>query len=125
MSVTFTIATDSHNCENPFECSYCWSRMLNVHNANGAELIRALQIGSPEEPWGSIRGGELAAACRRVLADHNFDVEDRIPGGAIPPGVRGARVIQIPRPAGRLREHIQKLLHMAELAGDLGRVVWG
>jgi hypothetical protein len=98
--------------------------MLNIHNANGAELLNALQIGS--ESWGSVRGAELAAACRRVLADRDFDTEDRIPsGGPIDPHALGGRVILILRPAGRLRQHVQKLLHIAELAGDLGRVVWG
>jgi hypothetical protein len=61
-----------------------------------------------------------------VLADDDFDIEDRIPGGggSFSPGVFGGRLIQMPRPAGRLRAHVQKLLQLAELAGDLGRVVW-
>jgi hypothetical protein len=126
MSVTFSIATDRHDCLCELDCDVCQPRVLNVHNANGAEVLRALNIGTPDELWGSVRGGALAAACRRALADHNFDVIDRIPeGGCVEPGALGARVISIPRPAGRLREHVEKLLRIAELAGDLGCVVWG
>jgi hypothetical protein len=126
MSVTFFIATDRHDCLCELDCDVCRPRVLNVHNANAAELLRALQIGTPDELWGDSRGRALAAACRRVLSDHNFDVIDRIPESSwFERGAAGARVISIPRPAGRLREHVEKLLHIAELAGDLGCVAWG
>jgi hypothetical protein len=127
MSVTFFIASDRHDCLCELDCEVCRPRVLNVHNANGAELLRALQIGTPDALWGGeIRGRALATACQRVLADHDFDVIDRIPGGAwLEPGALGGRAVQIPRPAGRLREHVEKLLHIAELAGDLGVIAWG
>jgi hypothetical protein len=127
MSVTFFIANDRHDCLCELDCDVCRPRVLNVHNANGAELLSALQIGTADHlPGGEVRGRELASACRRVLADHNFDVIDRIPGGErLEPAALGGRLIQTPRPSGRLREHVEKLLHIAELAGDLGRVAWG
>jgi hypothetical protein len=122
MSVTFSITTDRHDCECQLDCEVCWPRVLDVHQGNAAELLAALQIGT--EPWGSVRGADLAAACRRVLSNPSFDVEDRVPGLAEVHQSGGVRVISIPRPAGRLREHVQKLLHMAELAGEIGCIAW-
>jgi hypothetical protein len=116
VSVTFSIAGERHDCEDI--CDDCWARMLNVHNANGAELTKLLGL---EPDLGQMRARALAARCRVLLAKTGWDGEAHF--GTCGPS-KGARVIVGYRQADRLREHVTKLLHIADLAGDLGVVVW-
>lgn len=91
------------------ECARC-RHSLNVHNRNACDLLAWLELGP--DPYGSIRARELAARCRRRLWPEPRNVD-----AGVEPSSSG-RVHIGGRPPERMREYVERLLAIAEFAGD-------
>jgi hypothetical protein len=118
MSVTFYISgKDDSLTQLQHGCA------LNVNNVNACELIEALglDVVSPHDLIGEIRGRDLKARCLKALAGPRDDsaIEQIESVGA-----KGSRVIECGRRPGYVTEKLQAMLRLAEAAGDLGIVVW-
>ena len=116
MSVTFTVAGDTPDYDNP-------TTFLNLANGNAIDLFDWLSIPTDQNDiYGEIDARELAARCRRRLWDvtRNHDCGlapevDRKPGCAT--------LHFFGRHPDYLREKTALLLELAERAGD-GTVRW-
>lgn len=143
MSITFS--TSNHTCDcarrwiidgeaigpdvsewpEPYTCHVCTELEMNLANENAYELMRWLDITADlysDDFHGEIKAKELAARCRRRLWDEprNHDAgvdgyEQKEPGKA--------RLIYGGRRPGYLREMVEKLLKIAEAAGE-DYVMW-
>lgn len=138
MSITFH--SDNHKCDcgnrwmmdcepfgddvadwpEPYYCHVCTELEMNLANENAYDLMRWLDLTA--DCYGETRATELAARCRRRLWDEarNHDTgreayEEKV--------VNGPRFVVMGRMPGYLREKTEKLLKIAEAAGE-GMVLW-
>jgi hypothetical protein len=106
-------------------CARCKSE-VNLCNANAFDLLQWL--GLTPASLGDFPARELAARCRRRLWDEarNHDpalaADDRLAALGGPAG--GAQVVMQDRRPGYLRHQTERLLAVAQAAGD-GLVCWG
>ena len=111
MSVTFSISGLPYDLAGPPDRSL----YFNLANANARELLAwvSCEPADPDDLYGELPAGRLAALCRRRLwdVDRNHDAAKPIHVD----GING-NVIECPRDAGYLRERTGWLLAMCERA---------
>jgi hypothetical protein len=112
MSVTFSVEGERHELEE-------YEKYLNFSNQNTQVLLDWLGV-PHDHLYGSIKGTELAAKCRRRLwpESRNVDV------GTQTEEEYDGRLIRFGRPPGYLPERTAQLLQLAERAGEKN-VVFG
>lgn len=104
-----------------FSCEVCRAE-INISNVNARSVIAWL--GLPDDDLcGAVPARELAARCRRRLWDEPRNHDPALPGG-VEVGALGALLVDGGRPAGYLRRQVERLLALAERAGDRF-VSWG
>lgn len=94
---------------------------LNLSNVNACDLLRWLDY-EPDYA-GELSARDLAARCRRRLWPEARNVDAAVPQTESR-GARGARFIECGREAGYLRDRTERLLAVAQAAGD-GLVYYG
>jgi len=98
-----------------YTCDDCTDVSINLGNSNAYDLMRWLDIRADE--YGDIPARELAAKCQRRLWDvdrnHDPEVEGWEQGGE-----GKARVISCGRRPGYLRDTTERLLKVAQKAGE-------
>lgn len=97
-----------------FHCVVCDSEM-NLSNTNAMDLMRWL--GLPADEYGAVKATEVAAKCQRRL----WDVARNHDEGK--PFQQDGRVIFMARDPGYLREKTERLLKLAQEAGN-DLVIW-
>ena len=122
MSVIFDIfdhewPIDEDGCHCPAAQMY-----VELSNANARDFLNWLGLESTEL-YGEMRARQLAPLLRRRLWPTSREHGDAGRSGGIECKARGPTIIDCGRPAGRLAEHAQRLLALAEHAGD-GIIVW-
>lgn len=103
------------------ECKTCADR-LRVSNANAEEFLVWLGL-TPDIDAPPVKATEVAALCRRRLWPEARN-EDQGRDGSDTKDPGKPRVIEGGRPAGRFKYYAEKLLVLAEKAGD-DYVGWG
>ena len=105
-------------------CPAC-KREMHLCNTRALELLA--WIGLPAEIYGLHSARDLAARCRRRLWDEERNQDPGTSGeaerAALGLSRGGARAIVFGREAGYLRDRTERLLSVAEEAGD-GWVSW-
>jgi hypothetical protein len=103
-------------------CNQCQARTVNLGNDNARDLLAWLDIPATPELDGDIDARDLAARCRRRLwnepRNHDAGVE-----GFVDAQAGRATLIVNGRSENYLRTQTERLLKIAELAGD-HRVSW-
>lgn len=122
MSVMFEILghewpVDEDGCHCPPTRMY-----VQLSNANAHDFLRWLGLDSTVL-CGEMPARQLAPLLRRRLWPANRERGDEGRARGVERTVRGSTIIDCGRPAGRLAEHAQRLLALAEYAGD-GTIVW-
>jgi len=121
MSVSFDIAgyewdTDEDGCSCPPRHMY-----VNLSNLNARDFLNWLGLG--ESLWGEMKARDLSAVLRRRLWPERRRVGDTGMVAMVAVGRRGAVLADCGRAPGRLAEHAERLLALAECAGD-GVIIW-
>jgi hypothetical protein len=122
MSVTFDILDqqwpiDEAGCRLPPARMY-----VNLANANARDFLDWIGIDS-ERLYGEMPARQLAPLLRRRLWPANRERGDEGRPGRIERILGGTTLIDCGRPVGRLAEYAERLLALAEYAGD-GVIVW-
>ena len=123
MSIQFDIRghdwpVDADGCAEPPA-----NMFLNIAEVNARDFLRWIGLDATEL-IGEISARELAPILRRRLwPERVSDGDDELPVTVelLP---SAAILIDLGRPAGRLAQYAQRLLHLAEFAGD-GVIGWG
>ena len=102
-----------------YHCDVC-DNELNIANSNAVDLLAWLDLGT--EQYGHINAKELAARCRRRLWDEPRNDNPAIEPTEFQPA-GGPKVFVGGRRPNYLREMVQRLLKIAERAGD-NLVAW-
>ena len=118
-------ASDADHYPDPYSCDNCRNE-VNLANGNALELLSWLGVANIDY-CGAVGARELAAHCRRRLWDEsrNHDPAQSGQERAELLGVElSPRVIICDRRPGYLREQTERILAIAEKAGDHS-VSWG
>lgn len=97
------------------------SMYLNITNANAGDFFRWLGLEFSE--CGEIPARELAALLRRRLWPSNRQRGDHGREGSVDARPNGLILIDGAREPGRLAQYAERLLALAEHAGD-GTIIW-
>ncbi len=95
---------------------------LNISNSNARDFLNWVGL-HQHELWGEMPARELAALLRRRLWPERRNRDDEGRDGFIEREARGALFLSCGRNPGKLASYAERLLRLAEYAGD-GMVVW-
>lgn len=97
--------------------------LVDINVSNAHDFL--VWLGVPDQDlWGEIPARELAALLRRRLWPERRETGDKGRPGFVDVHPGRATLIESARPLGRLAGYAERLLLLAEKAGD-GSIIWG